>query len=91
MRVALGATPRSIFALVVAQGARLAVVGIALGVGGAFLVTRVVQTLLYNVTATDPISFGATAFFVAVITVLAGCVPALRATSVDPIVSLRAD
>jgi ABC-type antimicrobial peptide transport system permease subunit len=91
VRVALGATRQSILALVVAQGVRLATVGIVLGSAGAFLVTRLVRALLYNVTPTDPISFVGMALVLAAVTVLAGCVPAGRATSVDPILALRAD
>ena len=91
VRVALGATRRSILALVVAQGGRLAAVGIVLGSAGAFMVTRLVRALLYNVTPTDPVSFGGMALVLAAVTVLAGCVPAGRATSVDPILALRAD
>lgn len=91
VRVALGASRRSILALVASQGARLAAVGIAVGAAGAFMVTRLVQTLLYNVGPTDPISFGGTALVLAAVTVLAGCVPAVRAISIDPIVALRAD
>ncbi len=91
VRVALGASRYRILSLVVGQGARLAAVGIAVGSAGAFVVTRVVQSLLYNVTPTDPISFGGMALVLAAVTVLAGCVPAGRATSVDPIVVLRGD
>ena len=91
VRIALGASRRSILALVVSEGTRLAAAGIAVGCAGALMITRLVQTLLYNVTATDPISFGGTALVLAVITVLAGCVPAGRATGVDPIVALRGD
>ncbi len=91
VRIALGASRRSILALVVSEGSRLAAAGIAVGCVGALMITRLVQTLLYNVTSTDPISFGGTALVLAVITVLAGCVPAGRATGVDPIVALRGD
>jgi ABC-type antimicrobial peptide transport system permease subunit len=91
VRIALGASPRSILKLVVSEGARLAAVGIAVGSAGALMVTRLVQAILYNVTPTDPISFIGTAFVLAAITVLAGLVPASRATRVDPILALRAD
>ena len=91
VRVALGASRRSILALVVAQAAALAAVGVAVGTAGAFAVTRMIQSLLYNVTPTDPLSFGATALVLAAVTVLASCVPASRATRVDPIIALRAD
>ena len=72
-------------------GPRLAAAGIAVGCAGRVDGHAAVQTLLYNVTSTDPISFGGTALVLAVITVLAGCVPAGRATGVDPIVALRGD
>jgi putative ABC transport system permease protein len=91
VRVALGASRRSILALVARQGTVLTAVGIAAGSAGAFVVTRLVRALLYNVTPTDPVSFGGTAFVLAAIAVLAGLVPARRATRVDPIVALRAE
>ena len=91
VRVALGASRRSILALVASQGFLLAAIGIAAGSAGAFMVTRLVRALLYNVTPTDPVSFGGTAFVLAAVAILAGLVPARRATRVDPIVSLRAD
>ena len=91
VRMALGASRRSVLGLVIGQGACLAAAGIAIGVVGAFVVTRAVQALLYNVTPTDPVSFLGTTLVLAAVTVLAGCVPAGRATSVDPTVALRAD
>ena len=91
VRVALGASRRTILGLVVAQGSLLAAVGIAAGSVGALAVTRLIRALLYNVTPTDPISFGGTALGLAAVAVLAGLVPARRATRVDPIVALRAD
>jgi predicted permease len=91
VRVALGASRRDVAALVLGHGARLAAAGIGLGVIGAFAVTRIVQSFLYNVSASDPLSFLATAGFLGMIALLAGYVPARRATSVDPIVALRAE
>ena len=91
VRVALGASRRSILGLVVAQGSLLAAAGIAAGSAGALVVTRLVRALLYNVIPTDPISFGGTALVLAAVAVLAGLVPARRATRADPIVALRAD
>ena len=60
-----------------------------LGLVGAFGITRVIRSLLYNVTPTDPLSFGGVAIFLAAIAVLASYLPARRATNVDPIVALR--
>jgi ABC-type antimicrobial peptide transport system permease subunit len=75
--------------LVVWQGVTLAAMGVVLGLIGAFGITRVIRSLLYNVTPTDPISFGGVALFLAAIAVLASYVPARRATNVDPIIALR--
>ncbi len=91
VRMALGASRRSVFALIVSDGARLAGAGILVGMAGAFAITRVVKSLLYNVTATDPLSFVATATFLALIAILASYLPARRATAVDPMIALRAE
>jgi putative ABC transport system permease protein len=91
VRMALGASRQNVFQIVVSQGARLAGAGILCGIIGAFAVTRVVTSLLYNVSATDPLSFGATAAFLAVVAIVASCVPARRATAVDPMIALRAE
>ena len=91
VRMALGASRASVLGLVLGQGARLAAVGVAIGAIGAFMVTRAVQTLLYNVTATDPISFVGTTVVFVVVTLIAGGIPAGRATGVDPMVALRSD
>jgi putative ABC transport system permease protein len=91
VRMALGASRQRVFSLIVAQGARLAAVGILCGVVGAVGVTRVITSLLYNVSATDPLSFLVTAAFLALVAVVAASVPARRATAVDPMIALRAE
>jgi putative ABC transport system permease protein len=91
VRLALGASRRNVFAMIVSHGARLAAIGIVFGVAGAFGVTRVVRSLLYNVSATDPLSFVATAVFLVLVAVVASYVPARRATGVDPMIALRAE
>jgi putative ABC transport system permease protein len=91
VRMALGASRQSVFALIVSDGARLAGYGILCGVIGAAAVTRVVTSQLYNVSATDPLSFVATAGFLAVVALIASYIPARRATGVDPMVALRAE
>jgi len=89
VRIALGAKQSDVLGLVVRQGVTLAAVGVLLGLVGAFGVTRVIRSLLYNVTPTDPLSFGGVALFLAAIAVLASYLPARRATNVDPIIALR--
>jgi putative ABC transport system permease protein len=91
VRMALGASRQSVFGLIVGYGARLAGIGILCGVIGAAAVTRVVTSLLYNVSATDPLSFVATAGFLALVALLASYIPARRATGVDPMIALRAE
>jgi putative ABC transport system permease protein len=77
--------------MVVRQGFMLAATGIVFGLVGAFGVARVIRTLLYRVTPTDPVSFLGVAAFLAIIAVLASYLPARRATTVDPVVALRSD
>lgn len=91
VRMALGARRQDIFTLIVSQGARLAGIGILCGVIGAAAVTRVITSQLYNVSATDPLSFIGTAAFLALVALLASYIPARRATSVDPMIALRAE
>lgn len=91
VRVALGAERRDVLMLIVGHGLRLAAVGVVLGLAGAWGVTRVIGTLLYNVTPTDPISFAGVALFLTTTAVLASYIPARRAMAVDPIVALRND
>lgn len=89
LRVALGAQRRDVMRLVMRHGARLALVGVALGLAGAFAATRVMATLLYGVTATDPLTFLAVAILLAVVTLAACYIPARRAMKVDPMIALR--
>jgi predicted permease len=91
VRMALGASRQSVFGLIVGYGARLAGLGILCGVIGAAAITRVVTSLLYNVSATDPLSFIVTAGFLALVALLASYIPARRATGVDPMIALRAE
>jgi ABC-type antimicrobial peptide transport system permease subunit len=91
IRVALGAGRRDVFRLVLGHGARLAGLGVVAGLVGAFGVTRVVRSVLYNVGATDPLSFVGAALFLAAAALLASYLPARRATAVDPLVALRTE
>ncbi|HEV7552383.1 MAG TPA: ABC transporter permease [Candidatus Angelobacter sp.] len=89
LRIALGATPRSVMALIVGQGMRPIMVGIAIGMAGAVGLSHFVSSLLFNVKPVDPLTYGAVALLVAVAALLSCYVPALRALRVDPVAALR--
>jgi putative ABC transport system permease protein len=91
VRVALGARRADVLRLVVGQGMRLAGIGLGIGLIGAFGITRVVRSLLFGVTPTDPLSFGLITVFLTAVAAVASWLPARRATGVDPIVALRRD
>jgi putative ABC transport system permease protein len=89
IRVALGAQSSDVVGLVVRQGMGLTLVGLLVGVLAAAAVTRLATGLLVNVSATDPLIFAAGALFLAAIALAASCIPALRATRIDPNTALR--
>ncbi len=89
IRIALGAPRRDIFKMVVGQGMVLTLVGIGLGVGGALALTRVMSSLLFGVTPTDPVTFAIIPLILTAVALAACFVPARRATRVDPMVALR--
>ena len=89
IRLALGAQGRDILTLVLTQGLVLTLVGLALGLAGALVVTRVMASILYGVSATDPLVFGGVAAVLAAASLLACYLPARRATKVDPMIALR--
>jgi len=91
IRVALGASRGEVVRLVVEDGMRLAAIGIALGAGGALVLTRLLAALLYGVGASDPGTFAAAATLLSLVALLACCLPAFRATRVDPMIALRAE
>jgi putative ABC transport system permease protein len=91
IRMALGAQPRNVLSLVLGQGSRLALAGIALGMAGGWFATRAIAGLLFEVNPADPATFGAIAGLFAVVALAACYLPARRAARVDPLVSLRAE
>jgi putative ABC transport system permease protein len=91
IRIALGAAPAQVQRLVVARALWLVLFGIGLGVLGAMTLTRFMGSLLYGVTATDPVTFASVAAILAGAAILASYLPARRATRVDPMLALRAE
>jgi putative ABC transport system permease protein len=89
VRMALGATSRDVLTLIIKQGVGLTLIGVALGLGGAFAFTRVAESLLFGVTATDPFTFIAVSVLLIGVSLTACAIPARRATKVDPMIALR--
>jgi putative ABC transport system permease protein len=89
VRIALGARSQDVLTMILGQGLRTVLVGVVIGVAGAFAITRAVQSLLFGVTATDPLTFSAVILLQLTIALLACYLPARRATKVDPMVALR--
>jgi len=91
VRVALGAQRSDILRMALGEGMLLVAVGLGVGLIGAAIVTRFLRSMLFSVTATDPLTFASIALLLAAVALLACFIPAQRATQVDPLVALRED
>jgi len=91
IRMALGARRRDVLNLVVTQGLKLVIAGVAIGLGGAFALTRVMSSLLFGVSATDPLTYAMVVTLLSTVALLACWLPARRATYIDSIVALRSE
>jgi putative ABC transport system permease protein len=89
IRLAQGAQPHDLLALVVGQGMRLTVIGLFVGVAAAFALTRLIEQLLFGVSATDPSTFAGVPLLLAGVALAACWIPARRATRMDPVAALR--
>jgi putative ABC transport system permease protein len=89
VRMALGAAASDVLGLVIGQGMWTTAIGVAIGIGGAFALTRTMQSLLFGVSTTDPMTLAGVVLLLAAVSVCACWVPARRATKVDPLVALR--
>jgi putative ABC transport system permease protein len=91
VRVALGAATGDVLRMILGQGLRTIFIGVAIGITGALALTRTVESLLFGVTATDPLTFGGVTLLLVGAALLACYIPARRATKVDPVVALRCE
>jgi putative ABC transport system permease protein len=91
VRIALGAQSLDVLRLIVGQGVALALIGVAIGLGAAFLLTRAIKSLLFGVSPTDPLTFVAISLLLLVTALVASLIPARRATKVDPLIALRTE
>jgi len=91
IRLALGAQPGVLLRLVLREGIILIAVGIAIGVGGALVLTRAIASLLFEVSPTDPVVFTGVTLLLVLVALAACFVPARRASRVDPMIALRCE
>ena len=89
IRVALGAQPRDVMRLVVGEGARLTMIGVGVGVLAALGLTQLMRSLLFGVSAVDPLTFTAVALLLALVATAACYIPARRAMRTEPLIALR--
>ena len=91
VRVALGASPATVVRLVIGQGMRVVAVGVAIGLAGSLVASRLMTKLVYGVSVTDPLTYAGVAVLLAAVALVASYIPAWRATRIDPLVAMRND
>jgi putative ABC transport system permease protein len=89
IRLSVGASPSGVLWLIVAQGLRIAAVGIVIGIAGSLMMTRLLEGFLFGLKPWDPLTFSCVATLVLMVTLIATALPASRATRVDPVLALR--
>jgi ABC-type antimicrobial peptide transport system permease subunit len=91
IRIALGAKPYDVVKMVIGQGMSLTLIGVAIGLAAALTLTRIMKSLLFSVSATDPATFALIALLLVGVALIASYLPARRATRVDPIAVLKSE
>jgi ABC-type antimicrobial peptide transport system permease subunit len=91
IRMAIGSSPRQVFRMVLTQGLRVVALGLIIGLAGSLLLARLIRSLLFGVTPTDPLVLAATVLVLAACGAVACLLPARRATRIDPVVALVAE
>jgi putative ABC transport system permease protein len=91
VRMAVGASSRAVFRLVLLDGLKVTALGVVVGIGGSLLIAKSLGALLFGVRPGDPVTLGATAVVLLIVAAIACFLPAWRATRVDPVVALRTE